>query len=169
MQAVHHRTMGCRQAFGRPGLAGAFVTCSRCLIPGVRQQCHRDFTIHAHMKVPMNTKKLVLPLLVSLVTVGTFASLAATKTPMSDTPLDGKFVIVSQPGVIHGVHGNARFESVGQTDFVVVPMQHTDTTVIYDYWIPLKDVSLLQVFHSQEDANDYIARRDKPRQASSDR
>jgi len=38
MQAVHHRTKGCRQAFGRPGLAGAFVTCSRCLIPGVLPQ-----------------------------------------------------------------------------------------------------------------------------------
>ena len=31
--------------------------------------------------------------------------------------------------MIHSVHGNARFESVGQTDFVVVPMQQTDTTV----------------------------------------
>ena len=78
-------------------------------------------------------------------------------------------MLVSQPGVRHSVHGDARFESVGQTDFVVVPMQQTDKTETYDYWIPLKDVSLLQVFHSKKDADDYIARRDKPRQASSDR
>lgn len=117
----------------------------------------------------MNAKKHVLPVLISLVGVGTIGSLAATQTPTSDSPLDGKFVLVSQPGVTHSVHANARFESVGQTDFVVVPMQHTDTTVTYDYWIPLKDVSLLQVFHSKEDADDYIDRRDKRRQAASDR
>ena len=117
----------------------------------------------------MTRKKHLFPVLISLVTLGIAASLAATKAPASNSPLDGKFVLVSQPGVIHSVHGNARFESVGQTDFIVVPMQHTDTTVTYDYWIPLKDVNLLQVFHSKEDADDYIARRDKRRQAASDR
>jgi hypothetical protein len=117
----------------------------------------------------MRIKKYVLPVLVSLVAIGTVASMAATNTPNSDSPLKGKFVMVSQPDVIHSVHGDARFESVGQTDFVVVPMKHTDTTVTYDYWIPLKEVSLLQVFHSKKDADDYVARRDKPRQASSDR
>ncbi len=117
----------------------------------------------------MRINKYALPVLVSLVAIGIVASIAATNTPNSDSPLKGKFVLVSQPGVLHSVHGGARFESVGQTDFVVVPMQHTDTTVTYDYWIPLKDVSLLQVFHLKKDADDYIARRDKPRQASSDR
>ena len=117
----------------------------------------------------MRIKNYALPVLVSLVAIGTVVSMAATNTLNSDSPLKGKFVLVSQSGVIHCVYGDARFESVGQTDFVVVPMQHTDTTVTYDYWIPLKDVSLLRVFHSKEDADDYIARRDKPRQALSDR
>lgn len=116
----------------------------------------------------MKTKRYVLPVLISLVAIGTIASIAATTTPASDSPLAGKFVLVSQPGIINSVHENARFESVGQTDFVVVPMQHTGTTVTYDYWIPLKDVTLLQVFHSKEDANDYVDRRDKRRQALSD-
>jgi hypothetical protein len=117
----------------------------------------------------VRTNKYLMPVLVSLVAIGIVASFAATNTPNSEPPLKGKFVLVSQPGVMHSVHGNARFETVGQTDFVVLPMQHTDTTVTYDYWIPLKDVSRLQVFHSKKDADDYITRRDKPRQASSDR
>ncbi|WP_145349777.1 hypothetical protein [Roseimaritima multifibrata] len=106
----------------------------------------------------MNTKKYVFPLLISLVAIGSFASLAATTTTTttSGSPLTGKCVLVSQPGVNYGVHGNARFESVGRTDFIVVPMQHTDPTVICDCWIPLKDVRLLQVFNSREDADHYI-------------
>ena len=117
----------------------------------------------------MNTKKHLFPVLISIIAVGTVASLAATATPNSGSPLDGKFVLVERPGVISSAHGNARFESVGQTGFVVVPMQHTDTTVTYDYWIPLKDISLLRVFHSKEDADDYIERRDKRRQTQSNR
>lgn len=89
----------------------------------------------------MSINKCAMPVLVSLVAIGIAASFAATNTPNSEPPLKGKFVLVSQPGVMHSVHADARFETVGQTDFVVVPMQHTDTTVTYDYWTTLKDVA----------------------------
>lgn len=109
-----------------------------------------------------------LPVLISLVLLGVAASFAATTNPSTESPLTGKAVVVSQPGVIHGMHENARFVSVGQTDFIVVPMQHAGTTVTYDYWIPLKDVTLLQVFNSKENAEDYIEKRDSKRQSHSD-
>ncbi|QDT03325.1 hypothetical protein K227x_17070 [Rubripirellula lacrimiformis] len=109
----------------------------------------------------MKATKHLLPVLISLVAVGTVASLAATKAPTSVSPLDGKYVVVSQPSVVHRVHGNGRFESVGQTDFVVVPMQRTSNANSCDYWIPLKDVSLLEVFNSKEDAGDFVGDRDQ--------
>ena len=112
----------------------------------------------------MITKKRFLPVLLCITAVGAVASLAATTKPISNTSLDGKFVLIEQVGVINSVHGNSRFESVGQTDFVVFPMQHAGSTVTYDYWIPLRDVSLLRVFHSKEDADEYMKNREKQRQ-----
>lgn len=104
-----------------------------------------------------------LPLLVTVVALGIAASFAATTSPATKSPLAGKFVVVSQPGVIHSFYENARFESVGQTDFIVVPMQYAEASGTYDHWIPLKDVNLLKVFHSKDEAKDYIDKRDSKR------
>ena|SRR5690606_36151386 len=93
--------------------------------------------------------------LTSVVVLGMAASLAATTSPSSDSPLAGKIVLISQPRAIYGMHENVRFESVGQTDFIVVPIQATGETVTCDHWIPLKDVTLLRVFHSKADAKNY--------------
>lgn len=105
-------------------------------------------------------KSYTLLMFFSLVVVGVVASLAATTSQSTGSKLDGKFVLVEQNGMGYGVHENARFESVGQNDFIVLPMQHTGTTITYDYWIPLKDVRLLRVFHSKKDAADYVEKRD---------
>lgn len=41
-------------------------------------------------------------------------------------------------------------------------------TVTYDYWIPLKDVTLLRVFRNKKDAENYVKERDSKLQSHSD-
>ncbi|TWU17806.1 hypothetical protein Pla52o_50210 [Novipirellula galeiformis] len=52
----------------------------------------------------MSFPKYALPVLVSVVAIGTVASLAATNASNSESKLAGKFVLVEQPGVIFSVH-----------------------------------------------------------------
>ena len=83
--------------------------------------------------------------------IGTVVSIAATQnaSPPSKSPLHGKAVIIEMDGVIFGVNENIRFETVGQIDYIVVPMQHD---VSYDHWMPLDRVRGIKVFDSKESA-----------------
>ncbi len=104
----------------------------------------------------MSIKKQALPIVIVLVAIGTVASMAAIQTSGSDTSLARKFVIVGHPGTSDRVSEDVRFESFGQTDFVVVPVPQPDKSSTYDYWIPLDEVSSMRVFDSKKDAKSYL-------------
>jgi len=114
-------------------------------------------------------KKYVLPVLISLMALGVAASRAATDSPSKESPLAGKFVLVSiRSQVFNNVYENVRFESVGETDFIVLPMRHGGTTVTNDYWLPLKDVTSLRVYHTKSDVDEYVEKRDAQRNVQAD-
>jgi hypothetical protein len=76
----------------------------------------------------------------------------STETISQDIPnLNGKSVIIERDGWYIGVKEDVRFASVGQRDFLVVPMNHKDGES-YNYWIGLEKISGLKVFEKLEDA-----------------
>ena len=76
----------------------------------------------------------------------------STAPVKQDIPtLSGKSVIIERDGWYIGVKENVRFASVGQRDFIVVPMNYKDGES-YDYWMGLERISGLKVFEKMEEA-----------------
>jgi len=96
-------------------------------------------------------KRILIASISTVVALGTVVSIAATQNTSrpSTSPLHGKSVIIEMDGVIFGVTENIRFETVGQVDYIVVPMQHD---VSYDHWWRLDRVRGIKVFDSKESA-----------------
>ena len=96
-------------------------------------------------------KRILIASISTVVALGTLVSIAATQNtsrPNTST-LQGKSVIIEMDGRIFGVHEDIRFETVGQIDFFVVPMQHDES---YDHWLRLDRVRGIKVFDSKESA-----------------
>lgn len=73
-------------------------------------------------------------------------------TPRKVSPLDGKAVIVEMDGIYFGVKKNVRFESIGNQDFIVIPMTSAAGGETFDNWWRLDRVTQLKVFDSMEAA-----------------
>ncbi len=99
-------------------------------------------------------KRIALSIAASIVLAGVIGSVAATHATSSaaDQRLAGKTVIVEAKGVTFGISENVRFESIGQHDYVVVPVQVGTTEAKHDYWLSLDQVLALRVFDSVEQA-----------------
>jgi hypothetical protein len=99
-------------------------------------------------------KRISLSVAVLFVLAGVIGSVAATHATSSpaDQRLAGKVVIVEAKGVTFGISENVRFESLGQHDYIVVPMQVGTTEAKHDYWLSLDQVLALRVFDSMEQA-----------------
>ena len=106
-------------------------------------------------------KRVTLSLAVSIVLVGVIGSIAAMQGTSSPTtgPPTGKTVVVVAKGIDLGIRENVRFESIGQHDYIVVPMDPGETQAKHDVWLSLGEVVLLRVFDSKEDAVAYVNRR----------
>lgn len=103
-------------------------------------------------------KRVTLSLAVSIVLVGVIGSIAAMQGPSSPAtgPTTGKTVVVVAKGIKLGIHENVRFESIGQHDFIIIPMDPGDTQAKYEVWLSLGEVDLLRVFDAREDAVAYL-------------
>ena len=99
-------------------------------------------------------KQIALSVAALVVLTGVIGSVAATHATSSpaDQLLAGKSVIVEAKGVTFGISENVRFESIGQHDFIVVPVQVGTTEAKHDYWLSLDQVLALRVFDSMEQA-----------------
>jgi hypothetical protein len=99
-------------------------------------------------------KRITLSVAVLVVLTGVIGSVAATHVTSSpaDQRLVGKAVIVEAKGVTFGISENVRIESIGQHDFIVVPVQVGTTEAKHDYWLSLDQVLALRVFDSVEQA-----------------
>jgi hypothetical protein len=103
-------------------------------------------------------KRVTLSLTVSIVLVGVIGSIAAMQGPSSPAtgPTAGKTVVVVAKGIKLGIHENVRFESIGQHDFIIIPMDPGDTQAKYEVWLSLGEVDMLRVFDAREDAVAYL-------------
>lgn len=103
-------------------------------------------------------KRVALSLTVLIVLVGVVASIAAMQGPSSPAtgPTTGKTVVVVAKGIKLGIHENVRFESIGQHDFIIIPMDTGDTQAKYEVWLSLGEVDMLRVFDAREDAVAYL-------------
>jgi len=99
-------------------------------------------------------KRVALSVAALIVLVGVIGSMAAMHSTSSpaDQSLAGKAVIVVAKGMDLGISENARFESSGRHDYIVVPMQVSGTKATYDFWLSLDEVLALSVFDSMEQA-----------------
>ena len=97
---------------------------------------------------------------ISVLGIGVFVASTKAQTtsiaPVSSSEpnLKGKFVIIEKENWYIGVKENVRFASVGNKDFIVVPMSHKDGES-YDHWMGLEKISGLKVFEKMEDAIAY--------------
>lgn len=99
-------------------------------------------------------KQIALSVAALVVLTGIIGSVAATHATSSpaDQRLAGKAVIVEAKGMTFGISENVRLESIGQHDYIVVPVQVGATEAKHDYWLSLDQVLALRVFDSVEQA-----------------
>ena len=103
-------------------------------------------------------KAVAVPLLIAIVVAGSIYTLAADDADARGVKsnLSDKYVILDIRGRNRlGLIENVRFDSIGERDFVVVPLKHKSSQLPFEYWAPVTDITSMMVFDSRDDAVDY--------------
>lgn len=101
-------------------------------------------------------KHITTATILSIILVGTLASIAAIKdkSPASIPDLEGKIVIPETENSWPPIE-NVKLGVIGDRQFIVLPMKRDDGTS-FDRWIQLESVYGFKVFDKMEDAVKYL-------------